>query len=73
MVECKDHARPIGIGYIDAFESKIRDLKPDRASMFGNSGFTRDALKKAKRVGIEMASAMKVMPREQFAIRKTDR
>ncbi len=59
LVECKDHARPIGIGFIDAFESKIRDLKPDRAIMFSDSGFTRDALKKANRVGIEMASAMK--------------
>ncbi|NTU90060.1 MAG: restriction endonuclease [Actinobacteria bacterium] len=59
LVECKDHARPIGIGYVDAFESKIRDLKPDRAIIFSNSGFTRDALNKASRVGIEMASAMK--------------
>jgi len=59
LIECKDHAKPIGIGYVDAFESKIRDLKPDRAIMFSNSGFTRDALRKAKRVGIEMASAMK--------------
>ena len=59
LVECKDHARRIGIGFVDAFESKIRDLKPNRAIMFSNSGFTRDALKKANRVGIEMASAMK--------------
>ncbi len=59
LVECKDHARPIGIGFVDGFESKIRDLKPDRAVMFSNSGFTRDALKKGNRVGIEMASAMK--------------
>jgi hypothetical protein len=59
LVECKDHARPVGIGFVDAFESKIRDLNPDRAIMFSNSGFTRDALKKANRVGIEMASAMK--------------
>jgi hypothetical protein len=59
LVECKDHVRPIGIGFVDAFESKIRDLKPDRAIMFSNAGFTRDALKKANRVGIEMASAMK--------------
>jgi hypothetical protein len=59
LVECKDHTRPLGIGLVDAFESKIRDLKPDRAIMFSNSGFTRDALKKANRVGIEMASAMK--------------
>lgn len=59
LVECKDHARPIGIGFVDAFESKIRDLKPNRAIMFSNTGFTRDALKKANRVGIEMASAMK--------------
>lgn len=60
VIECKDHKRPIGIGLIDAFESKIRDLKPNRAMMFSNSGFTRDALKKAQRVGIEMASAMRV-------------
>lgn len=59
LVECKDHARPVGIGFVDGFESKIRDLKPDRAFMFSNWGFTRDALKKANRVGIEMASAMK--------------
>jgi len=59
LIECKDHARPIGIGLVDAFESKIRDLEPNRAIMFSNSGFTRDALKKANRVGIEMASAMK--------------
>lgn len=59
LVECKDHTRPIGIGLVDAFESKIRDLEPNRAIMFSNSGFTRDALKKANRVGIEMASAMK--------------
>lgn len=59
LVECKDHARPIGIGFIDGFESKVRDLKPDRAIMFSNSSFTKDALKKANRVGIEMASAMK--------------
>jgi hypothetical protein len=61
LVECKDHGRPIGIGFVDAFESKIRDLKPNRAIMFSNSGFTGDAVKKAKRVGIEMSSAMKAM------------
>jgi Restriction endonuclease len=59
LIECKDHARPIGVGFVDAFESKVRDLKPNRAIMFSNSGFTRDALKKANRVAIEMASAMK--------------
>jgi hypothetical protein len=59
LIECKDHARPIGIGFVDAFDSKIRDLKADRAIMFSNSGFTRNALRKAKRVKIEMASAMK--------------
>jgi hypothetical protein len=38
LVECKDHTRPIGIGFVDAFESEIRDLKPDRAIIFSNSG-----------------------------------
>jgi Restriction endonuclease len=61
LIECKDHRRPVGIGYVDAFESKRRDLKPNRSIMFSNSGFTDDALSKARRVGIEMASAMKAM------------
>lgn len=61
LIECKDHKRPVGIGLVDAFESKCRDLTPDRRIMFSNSGFTKDALKKGARVRIEMASAMKAM------------
>jgi hypothetical protein len=73
LVECKDHDRPIGIGFVDGFESKIRDLKPDRAIMFSNSGFTRDALKKGSRVGIEMASAMKSSSSRSTGILKRSR
>ena len=56
LIECKDHRRPVGIGYVDAFESKRRDLKPNRSIMFSNSGFTDDGLNKARRVGIEMVT-----------------
>src|SRR5215472_9562570 len=58
LLECKDHRRPIGIGLIDAFDSKRRDLEADRAIMYSNSGFTAQAEAKASRVGIDLAAAM---------------
>ncbi len=59
LIECKDWARPIGIEKIDALESKRRDLNVDSCFIFSNSGFTRDALAKAQRVGIQAAAALK--------------
>jgi hypothetical protein len=59
LVECKDHKRPIGIGYIDALDSKRHDLGADETVIYGNAGFTKEALAKASRVGIGAASALK--------------
>ena len=59
LIECKDWADPVGIGVIDALDSKRRDLYADRAIIYSNSGFTAPALRKAARVGIETASALK--------------
>jgi hypothetical protein len=58
LVDCKDWRRPVGIGAIDALESKRRDLAADLAVVFSNSGFTRPAIRKATRVGIDCASAL---------------
>lgn len=58
LIECKDWTRPIGIGVIDALESKRRDLQADLAILYSNSGFTRQALRKAQRVGIKATSAL---------------
>ena len=58
LVECKDYTysstpTPVGIGDVDAFESKRRDLAADFAVMASNSGFTGPALKKAARTRID--------------------
>lgn len=57
LIECKDYtysrrSRPVGIGDIDAFESKRRDLGANFAVMASNSGFAQPALNKAARTGI---------------------
>jgi hypothetical protein len=59
LIECKDWARRVGIRDLDALESKSRDLGVDCAILYSNSGFTNGALRKAQRVGIQAASAIK--------------
>ena len=58
VIECKDWARPVGIGALDALESKRRDLGAAVAMICSNSGFTADAIRKASRVGIPALSAL---------------
>jgi hypothetical protein len=55
QIECRDYnneGRPIGIGAIDALESKHRDLGMDVSFLCSNAGFSKDAIRKAQRVGI---------------------
>jgi len=59
LIECKDWADPVGIAVVDALDSKRKDLNADRAVIYSNSGFTAPALRKASRVGIGLASALK--------------
>lgn len=58
LIECKDWKRRVGIATVDALESKRQDLGATSAMIYSNSGFTRPALRKAARVGIETASAL---------------
>lgn len=53
-IECKDHTLPLGIGYIDAFSSKIRDLKCSKGVVVSRSGFSKNARQKADRLGIDV-------------------
>ncbi len=63
LIECKDFdpksTGPVGIGFIDALESKRRDLQPTVTLMCSNAGFTTDAISKARRVGIGLIAVMK--------------
>lgn len=59
QIECKDWGAPVGIAVIDALDSKRRDIGADTAVVFSNSGFTEPAIRKASRVGIGLASALR--------------
>lgn len=63
LIECKDFnpktTGPVGIGYVDALESKKRDLGIDVSLICSNAGFTADAIRKARRVGIGLIAVMK--------------
>ncbi len=76
VIECKDWNRPIGIAFIDALDSKRRDVGASVAMICSNSGFTADALRKAARVGIPALAALiegdnriRVVVREQIYTR----
>jgi hypothetical protein len=64
LIECKDYTygrskKPVGIGEVDAFDSKRSDLKADIAVIASNTGFTRPALSKATRKNIGAISVLK--------------
>jgi Restriction endonuclease len=76
VIECKDWTRPIGIAFVDALDSKRRDIGASVAMICSNSGFTADALRKAARVGIPALAALikgdnriRVVVREQIYTR----
>ncbi len=58
LIECKDWKRPVDVQAIDALDSKRLDLSADATIIYSNSGFTKTALRKAERVGIDLASAL---------------
>lgn len=64
LIECKDYDRRktgrVGIGVIDAFDSKRRDLGVDIAIICSNAGFARPAIRKAQRVGIRTIGALRM-------------
>jgi hypothetical protein len=63
LIECKDFnpdsTGAVGIGYVDALESKRRDLDVHAAVLCSNAGFTKDAIRKASRVNIGLIGVMK--------------
>jgi hypothetical protein len=63
LIECKDYDRVktgrVGIGVMDALDSKRRDLKIDVPMVCSNAGFTKPALAKAERVGIHCIGALR--------------
>jgi len=63
VIECKDFnpksTGRVGREFVDALDSKRYDLKANAALICSNSGFTADALSKAKRKNIGMISVLR--------------
>lgn len=62
LIECKDYnsrKRRIGIGVVDATDSKRRDVGADFTLLCSNAGFSKDAMRKARRVGIGLVGVLK--------------
>lgn len=62
LIECKDfnsRRRPVGIAVIDAADSKHRDLAIDLSLVCSNAGFSKEAVRKAGRVGIGLIGVLK--------------
>ena len=58
LLECKDRKAPVDIPAIDGLHSKSLDLKPNLTIIYSNSGFTKKALDKARRLSIAAMSAL---------------
>lgn len=56
LIECKDYKRRVGVGHVDALDSKRRDLPVDFAVLVSRNGFTQGAIIKAKSVGIRLCT-----------------
>ena len=54
VIECKDFRGKVNVTYIDSFASKLIDIKANKGILVSRRGFTKTAVQKAKRLGIEL-------------------
>ncbi len=54
LIECKEQKHPVAVEKVDAFATKSRDAKANKAVLVSASGFQAGCLEVAKRHGIEL-------------------
>jgi hypothetical protein len=54
LIECKDHKSPVGVEHVDAFVTKARDAKANKAVMVSASGFQSGCVPVAQRHGVDL-------------------
>jgi len=54
VVECKDWNKNINVTVVDGLVSKMEDVKANKAAIVAKKGFTKGAIKKATRLGVEL-------------------
>jgi hypothetical protein len=57
VIECKDTARVVPVPAVDALESKMRDVKANKAALVARRGFSKGARRKADRCGVALLLA----------------
>ena len=54
VMECKDYKRAVDVKEVEAFATKLKDIKAHKGALVSGKGFSRAALETAKRHGIDM-------------------
>lgn len=54
MVECRDHKKPVSVGYVESVITKRNDVLADFSVIVSAKGFTRGATEKARAHGVEL-------------------
>lgn len=57
IIECKDHKSKITIATIDGLHSKMLDVNAQKSVLVARTGFTKGAIRKARRLGISLCTA----------------
>ncbi|WP_428037055.1 restriction endonuclease [Amphritea sp.] len=55
-IECKDYNKVVNVTTLDAFESKLKDIKANKGILVARKGFSKGARKKATRLGITLCT-----------------
>jgi hypothetical protein len=53
VIECREYDQKLGVSHVDALDSVRRELAANKAILVTRTGFTKPALKKAAKVGID--------------------
>lgn len=54
VMECKDYKRAVDVKEVEAFATKLKDVKAHKGALVSGKGFSQAALETAKRHGIDM-------------------
>ncbi len=57
VIECRDYTKRLDIIHLDAFHSKLVDVKASKGVLVSRKGFSKKAISKANRVGISLCVA----------------
>lgn len=56
VIECKDYGRLVNVTTVDAFASKLEDIRAAKGILVSRKGFTKSAIDKAKRLNISVCT-----------------